>query len=244
MPSVSPSVTASEMSSVTLSAPYDLLTDSSASNGIEDRLSTTRCPRAPSHQPDRAAGRNVLRGLVVDDRQLHLVLLALAPLAEHERRLADVLERALAAPLDRADDGGDIGRGDGVAHVLRRRALAALQRIGRDLEQRMREADRLRPLLLRTGLVGLGKRLRALLRQRRRERMRRAPPDLRRQAVAEVAERLDRAREQQGLAERHYLRLEALLLGLRQECLRIGRDHDAGDDLDAFALERGDLRRE
>src|SRR5215212_9820300 len=166
MPSVSPSVTASEMSSVTLSAPYDLLTDSSASNGIDDRLSTTRCLRAPSHQPDRAAGRNVLRGLVVDDRQLHLVLAALAPLAEHERRLADVLERSLAAPLDRADDGREAGRRDGVPHVLARDALAALQRIGRDLEQRMGEADRLGPLLLRAGFVRVSQRLRALLGQR------------------------------------------------------------------------------
>ena len=85
-------------------------------------------------------------------------------------------------------------------------ALAALERIGRDLEQRVREADRLRPLLLGAALVGRGQRLRALLRQRRRERMRRAPPDLGGQAVAEIAERLDRAREQQRLAERDHLR--------------------------------------
>ena len=52
--------------------------------------------------------------------------------------------------------------------------------------------------------------------------MRRAPPDLGREAVAQVAERLDRTREQQRLAERDDLRLEALLARLRQEGLRVG----------------------
>ena len=80
-----------------------------------------------------------------------LVLLALAPLAEHERRLADVLERALPAPLDRADDGVQVGRATASRTSLAPSALAALQRVGGDLEQRMRKADRLRPLLLRAG---------------------------------------------------------------------------------------------
>src|SRR5882672_8258611 len=74
--------------------------------------------------------------------------------------------------------------------------------------------------------------------------MRRRPPYFGRQAVAEITKRFNGGGEQQRLAQRHHLRPEALLPGLRQEGLRVRRDHYAGDDLDALLLEGGDLRRE
>ena len=74
--------------------------------------------------------------------------------------------------------------------------------------------------------------------------MGRAPPDLRGQTVAQVAQCFDRAGEQQRLAQRDDLRLEALLARLGQKGLGIGRDDDAGDDLDAILLEGSDLGTE
>src|SRR6185369_7429772 len=82
MPSVSPASTASEIESVTFSAPKDLLTPCSASRAMSD------CAQRPQLSADRDVGRR----LVVDDGQLDLVLAALAPLPQHQRRLAHVAE--------------------------------------------------------------------------------------------------------------------------------------------------------
>ena len=98
-----------------------------------------------------------------------------------------------------------------------------------------------RPVALREAVGELGRRLAV---ERRFERMRRRPPDFRRQVVAGLAERLQRHREQDAFADADRLRLEALLVGLRPEGGEVGRQHDAGDDLDIAALEGGDLRRE
>ena len=94
-----------------------------------------------------------------------------------ELRLGDVRER-LPGPLDRPDDrvqvrGGD-RRDDGVGREVRR----ALQDVDGDLDQRVGEADRLRPLLARRRRVRVGELLRRLIRQRRAEWVRRTPPVL------------------------------------------------------------------
>ena len=52
--------------------------------------------------------------------------------------------------------------------------------------------------------------------------MARRPPDLGREIVAGLAERFDRQREQDRLADRGDLRLEALLLGLVQNVVKSG----------------------
>src|SRR5215510_8872881 len=79
MPSVSPASTASETSSVTFSAPKDLLTPCSASSGMASALF-----REQAQLRRRGDGRI---GLVVDDGQAHLLCAAAAaPLAQHERR--------------------------------------------------------------------------------------------------------------------------------------------------------------
>src|SRR5881227_4164837 len=66
MPSVSPASTASEMSSVTFSAPYDFDTPCRASSGMS----------GGGQGAQLAARRNVGRGLVVHDGELDLVLAA------------------------------------------------------------------------------------------------------------------------------------------------------------------------
>ena len=72
----------------------------------------------------------------------------------------------------------------------------------------------------------------------------RRPPNFRGKIVAVLAQRFDRDREQNGLADRSNLRLEALLRRLVPEGGEIGRDHHAGDDFAIRLFERGDLRRE
>src|SRR5438552_17056024 len=72
MPSVSPASTASETSSVTFSAPKDLPTRCSASSGIASALL--------GKQAQLGRGGDAGLGLVVDDGQLGLELLPLAPL--------------------------------------------------------------------------------------------------------------------------------------------------------------------
>src|SRR5256885_6216936 len=76
MPSVSPASTASEMSSVTFSAPYDFDTPCRASSGMS----------GGGQGAQLAGGGNVRRGFVVHDRELDLVPAARAPLPEHQRR--------------------------------------------------------------------------------------------------------------------------------------------------------------
>ncbi len=121
--------------------------------------------------------------------------------------------------------------------------LRRAQRVGRHLEQRVREADRLRPLAAscrprRPRPAAFA----ALLRETRRERMRGSTRPRSRGRRRASPSALDRRREQQRLAERDDLRLEALLPRLREEGLGIGRDHHAGDDLHALLLEGRDLR--
>src|SRR6185295_1829360 len=74
--------------------------------------------------------------------------------------------------------------------------------------------------------------------------MRRRPPHFRRQAVAEIAKRLDCTGEKQRLAERHDFWFEALLPGLGQESFCVWRDDHSSNDFDVVFLERCDLRGE
>src|ERR1700730_8622879 len=107
-----------------------------------------------------AAGRNVWRSPVVGDDDVVFIAVLHAPLAADQRCLCDVFRgewrQVRSVPLYLADHGIEIGRGDrsdqGFGIALRR----TLQRIDRHLEQRMHEADRLRPLLLGRGLVAGG----------------------------------------------------------------------------------------
>src|SRR5262249_19707430 len=112
--------------------------------------------------------------------------------------------------------------------------LCALEHVERDLEQRVLEADRLRPWPFGGVDVGLGELFRALPGETGLERMARRPPDFGGEAVAARAERLDHRREQQRLADGDYLRAEALLRRLRPETGDVGRDtgaaHDSGVD--------------
>src|SRR6267142_7264437 len=117
MPSVSPVATDSVTPSATLSAPKLLLMFSSARMTAIFLGISRSCSRPPSPlageggERGKRAGRGVRlhqlqfagcgnRGKlrVADDDQFVFVLLALDPLPEHQRGLADVLERTAAAP--------------------------------------------------------------------------------------------------------------------------------------------------
>src|SRR5262245_11119759 len=183
------------------------------------------------------------RARVRHDRHVERHALAAPPLPTDQRRLGHVADRPLA-PADRAGDRVEIGRLDGGEHgVLVVDARRTLEHVEADLEERVNEAERLRPLLLRLLRVGGGQLAGGGPGERRLERMLRRPPDLGRHAVAEVAQRLDRAREQQGLAHRGDLWSESLLRGLLPEGRPVRRQRHARDDLDLLVLERRDLRR-
>src|SRR5262249_21631422 len=176
-----------------------------------------------------AAHGNLRRGLVGGDDQVEAVALAL-PLSGDERRLGDVLD-GLAGPLHRADHRFGIGRAHRIEYRFRLHRLRALVHVYGDLEQRVLEADRLRPRPFGCVDVGVGEFLRALPGETGLERMVWRPPDFRGEAVAACAERIDHRREQQRLADGHDLRAEALLRRLRPEGGEVGRDHVAGDNL-------------
>ena len=79
-----------------------------------------------------------------DDLQIETVAFTL-PLAGNQRRLGDVVDRPVR-PIDRANDGVQIRCGDGLDDSRRVfQVFGAFDDIGDDLEQRMLEADRLRP---------------------------------------------------------------------------------------------------
>src|SRR6266702_4963237 len=71
--------------------------------------------------------------------------------------------------------------------------------------------------------------------------MRGRPPHFRGEAIAEIAQRFDRSREQERLADGNDLRFETLLARLDQKVLRVRRNHDARHDLRTALLERCDL---
>src|SRR6185436_10381397 len=149
MPSVSPAATDSVTPSATLSAPKLLLMLSSARMAAILLEISRSCSRPPSplgpgigregrrsaHQL-QLAGRGDRRKLrIVDEDQFVFVLLALDPLTEHQRGLADVLERTAAAPLHVSDHGLQAGGGDCVANRrVAAQVLGALQCIHRDFE--------------------------------------------------------------------------------------------------------------
>src|SRR5262249_56623608 len=92
------------------------------------------------------------RGLVLGDDEVEGIALAL-PLAGDERRLGDVLDR-LAGPAHRPDDRIVVRGRDRLENRLRiAQALCALEDVDRDLEQRVLEADRLRPRPLRPARI-------------------------------------------------------------------------------------------
>src|ERR1700681_1218923 len=107
-----------------------------------------------------AAGRNVWRSPVVGDDDVVFIIVLHAPLAADQRCLCDVFcgewRQVRSVPLYLADHGIEIGRGDRSDHGLGIALRRTLQGIDGDLEQRMHEADRLRPLFLGHGLIAGG----------------------------------------------------------------------------------------
>src|SRR5205814_2252734 len=141
MPSASPSSRWRLTSSIALTERNDFETPWSSTRAgkallVRDRQELPR-PLQPGH------------ALAADDDELVLVLRALAPLRAREQRLRHVRHRALRLPAHPPDDGVQVGGLDRVhdrllvVHVLRPR-----EHVGGDLEERVREADRLRPLLV------------------------------------------------------------------------------------------------
>src|SRR4051794_11151481 len=119
MPSASPSPSARSIPSATTTAPKRLEIFSRERMGkLTQRLQLP-------------AERNLRRGLVLRNDKIELAVLAL-PLAGDERRLGHVLHR-LSGPLDRADDGFVVGRGDRIQDRLRvARVLCALEHVDGD----------------------------------------------------------------------------------------------------------------
>ena len=97
------------------------------------------------------AGRDLRRGLVVDDDEIEAAVVLLPPLAADERRLADVLRGEGRQARRRPRRPGRRSVSRSVAAIAAATASAsvgsvdALHHVGRHLEQRMDEADRLRP---------------------------------------------------------------------------------------------------
>src|SRR6185436_3401514 len=204
------------------------------------------CPRFARSRKgfDLAADRYLRRQLVVDDHEGERVLPAgtLPPLPAGERRLGDVGNRSLR-PVEVADDRRRGQRLQRVADLGLLGAAGLRQRRHRYLEQGVDEAERLGPLLAGR-LVRVGELLRGLPGERALVRRGRVPPHLGAEVLADRAERLDRRREQQRLADRRDLRGVALLLGLLPERREVGRDRHAEQDLGVLRLEPGDLRGE
>src|SRR3984957_4780564 len=116
------------------------------------------------------------------------------PWPPDERRLADVLRcerrHAGAVPGDLADHGHRVGGGNRCSDRIGiGRIRNAAHDIRRHFKQRMREAYRLGPRTASLRREIGGELRRGLTGQRRLERMRGGPPDLRRKVVAGVAER-------------------------------------------------------
>src|SRR5215471_14006292 len=105
-------------------------------------MTSIRCNNLPQ-QVQLAANGNFRRGLVGGDDELELVAGAL-PLARDQRGLGDVLHRR-AGPLHRTDNGAVVGCYDRIQDGLWFQALGALEDVDGDFEQRVLEADRLRP---------------------------------------------------------------------------------------------------
>src|SRR5262245_4995729 len=208
MPTASPGAIERSRSSATMIEPKLFFRPATSSS--------MRCQRAArSGDGLHLAGNgDRRRRLVVGDDDIILAVLE-PPLAADERRLGDVLgserRQVGAAPLHLADDGIEIGggngRGDRLAVAIRR----ALEHVYRDFEQRMDEADWLRPLLLGRGLIGTCEILGAHAGERRLEGMVRRPPDLRREIITILAKRLNSDRKEDRLADGRDLRLEPLL---------------------------------
>src|SRR3981189_2842883 len=106
-------------------------------------LRVTGRTRNLRQQLQLAADQDLGRRLVGGDDEIELVALAL-PLARHQRRLGDVLPR-LSGPFHRSDDRSVVGRNDRVENRLRLQILGALEHVDCNLEQRVLEADGLRP---------------------------------------------------------------------------------------------------
>ena len=259
MPSAVPSATARSMPSATSTEPKALTEALELEDHVSDRL---QGGQRRAHAASFASACGTLRFAhpTVDHRLLDRLHLAadrespgrfwlstmtmsylLPSLSRHWPPTSGVLAMFLAAKggrlapsqRDAADDRVELGRGDRLRPSRPpRRPLAPLQDVDRDLEQRVDEADRLRPLLA-------GRRAR----RRRRASLADMPvsDDLNGwlgdhqtsddRLLPLVAERLDRDREEDRLADRRRLRLEALLARLVPEGGEVRRQHHAGDDL-------------
>src|SRR6185503_1852481 len=153
MTSTSRAPTESETPSAARTAPYDLVTRSTASTSVIGTSARRAGKGRSAEQLQLAAGGHLGRGAIVHHHQLVLVLLAAHPLPAHQRRPRHVLDRALA-PGHRSHDGAQVGGDEGVADGgLVARVLGALERVDGHLEERVHEADGLGPLLLGRGLV-------------------------------------------------------------------------------------------
>ena len=151
---------------------------------------------------------------------------ALPPLTADERGLGDVRKRGVGGPVNLAHDRV---QGRGLDRVADRRLVvdvpAPLEGVGGDLEDGMRKAERLSPLLAGRGRVGVGQFLGRLAVRDDVNGWLGLPPDLARETVADGrSERIDRGREEQRLAHRGDLGGEALLLRLGPEVREVGRD--------------------
>src|SRR5229473_1455259 len=102
----------------------------------------------------------LLRSPLVGDDDVVFITVLHAPLAADQRCLCDVFcgewWQVRSVPLYLADHGIETGRGDRSDHGFGIALRRTLQRIDGDLEQRMHEADRLRPLFLGRSLIAGG----------------------------------------------------------------------------------------
>src|SRR6185312_5396470 len=153
--------------SVTRSAPEDFETWSSASR-------TAISGRSIFDGVKLAVERDLRRRLVEDDVEIVFEFGPVLPLPADQRRGADILDRVLgpaAFPGDRPDQRVVVGRGDRIADRGGVELLRPLQRIDREFETGMLEADRLGPLLAGGGGVGVAELLRRLAGEARFEGM-------------------------------------------------------------------------
>src|SRR5262249_48614148 len=139
MPSASPPRASSDTSSVTTRLPNDLRSPRALSR--TSAITRHHCRSGDGLERRGLGDRR--RGVVVDHAQIPVVLVALGPLTADQRSAADVL----VVELDRPDHGVELGGSQRLLHLLLVGALGARERVARDLEQRVDEAERLRPLV-------------------------------------------------------------------------------------------------
>src|ERR1035437_1197074 len=168
MPSASPSASARSTLSATTTAPNRFEIFSSARIGAMVSI-------ASADRLQLASERNFRRGLVRGDHQLGLAGLAL-PLPGDQRGLGDVLHRR-PGPVDRPNHRLVVCGYDRLQDRLRiAQVLGALEHVDSPFEQRVLEADWLRPRPVGRLGVAVGELLGALAGKAGRERVTRRPP--------------------------------------------------------------------